>query len=676
MIALAVALAVAAACLFAAAVRLQHGSVRSAPDGERGLTVAVVRSRGWLLGSGLAAAGSALHLTALSLAPVAIVQPIGVLSLVLTVLVRNPGVTRRAVVAMLLVCCGVGGFVLLSAAVPAASALPGFASAQPPVAVAGLLAVAACAVRGRSRCLAQATATAVLFGLGSATMRAGILHLVTGSAGSGLGLAAEAGTLLLAGGFLLHRAYASGSAATVVAVTTLLDPVTAVLTSAAFFGERPALSPAAAIAQAGLALAAVAGVLVLASEKPGRPVLKEHPMPTPRRGLRILLGADTFPPDVNGAAHFAERLARGLAARGHDVHVLTPEPFRAPGTDAQYARHHVRSFRTPFHPTFRFSTPRGARREADRLLDDLRPDVVHVQSHFAVGRALLSAASERAVPTIATNHFMPENLLGFVPLPAGATAALSRWAWKDFVRVFRQADIVTTPTRRAAQLLEESGFPGSVDVVSCGIDIAHYEPRPGEDRTDVGIQVLFVGRLDAEKNVDDLIRALPHVPSARANIVGDGSCRTHLAALARELGVADRVTFHGTVSDASLVHAYRTNDVFCMPGTAELQSLATMEAMAAGLPVLAADAMALPHLVRPGRNGYLYPPGAVDALGLLLAELAGNATARTEMGRASQEIVAEHGLDRTLETYETLYTAAVSARTQRPERKVQVLRAG
>ena len=170
--------------------------------------------------------------------------------------------------------------------------------------------------------------------------------------------------------------------------------------------------------------------------------------------------------------------------------------------------------------------------------------------------------------------------------------------------------------------------------------------------------MLFVGRLDQEKRVDELIRAFAALPAglpAELEIVGDGARRDDWTALAAGLGVADRVRFRGFVSEEELLEAYARAAVFCMPGVAELQSLATLEAMAAGTPVVAADAMALPHLVRPGRNGWLYPPGDVARLTARLAALLGDAGLRRRMGAASREIVTEHALGATLSTFEGLY---------------------
>ncbi|MEV5411323.1 glycosyltransferase [Thermopolyspora sp. NPDC052614] len=378
---------------------------------------------------------------------------------------------------------------------------------------------------------------------------------------------------------------------------------------------------------------------------------------------RVVIGADTYPPDVNGAANFAYRLAAGLAERGHDVHVICPAPQDAgadPGTPGGPTVHRLTSYGTPFHPTFRFSVPWRIRGSVTRLLDRLAPDVVHVQSHFGVGRTLTAAARRRGVPVLATNHFMPENLIGYAPLPDRLAEAFCRLAWRDCLRVFRRADIVTAPTPRAVRLLRDQGLNGTILPVSCGLDLRRFA-QPPATRTDESPRLLFVGRLDAEKNVDVLLRALallPPRPPVTAEIVGDGSRRADLEELARALGVADRVVFHGLVTDQEVLDAYARCDVFCMPGTAELQSLATMEAMAAGKPVVAADAMALPHLVRPGVNGLLFPPGDVTALAAALGLILADPETRARMGEASREIVARHDIAATLDIFESLYQEA------------------
>lgn len=647
MTALAVVCALLAAALFAVAATRQHAKVADlATAGTPGLRTLsrLLRSPGWWAGTALAVGGSLLHVVALSLAPLPVVQPLGVFSLVLTVLFGRRMRDRRVLTAVVLVVAGVGGFVALAASASPAAAI-GAGTAET-VAVAGFV-VAAFAWFARAGCAVLAAAAAVLFGLGSSVVHAAAAQPF----GTALLLGAQAMLLLGAGGVLLHRAYAAGPTAVVIGTTTVLDPLTAVAVAALAYGEAP--KPVAAIA----AVVALAGVRVLAGAvPPARPTIEEKPVPEHPTGLRVLIGADTFPPNINGAAFFAERLARGLAGRGHDVHVVCPSDDGPPRTEPGdgYTIHRVRSRAIPFHGDYRFCTPGGARRAVGAVLDEVRPDVVHVQAHFGVGRALLAAAAERDVPGMATNHFMPDNLLGYTPFPRRVKDTIARWAWKDLVRVYRDARIVTTPTPRAAEVLAGIGLDRPAQVVSCGIDLAHYA-APGVRPAGGPMSILFVGRLDAEKNVDQLLRAVAPLPHVRVDLVGDGTRRHDLEELADELRIGDRVTFHGFVSDAELVRRYAEADVFCMPGTAELQSLATMEAMAAGLPVVAADALALPHLVHHGENGYLFEPGAITTIARWIADLAADPDERARMGEASRAIVARHDIAGALATFEAQY---------------------
>lgn len=369
-------------------------------------------------------------------------------------------------------------------------------------------------------------------------------------------------------------------------------------------------------------------------------------------GLRILIGADTFPPDVNGAARFAERLAGGLAGRGHDVHVVAPSPTGPSGITSAggVTVHRLRSRRWPLHTGFRVCPPWHALPAAADVLRAVDPDVVHVQSHFSVGRGLAVAAEQTRRPLVATNHFMPENLFHHSAIPAALHRPAAWVLWRDLSRVYRRADVVTAPTPRAVALLASAARVPAVPV-SCGIDHTAYRAGPDGDVP----TVLFVGRLDPEKRVDELIRAFAALrPAARLEIVGEGSRLGEWTALARRLDVP--ATFRGFVTEDELRAAYARAAVFAMPGVAELQSLATLEAMASGTPVVAADAMALPHLVRPGRNGFLFPPGDVGALADALTTLLGDAVLRRRMGAASREIAAGHAVEATLAAFEGIYT--------------------
>jgi glycosyltransferase involved in cell wall biosynthesis len=384
--------------------------------------------------------------------------------------------------------------------------------------------------------------------------------------------------------------------------------------------------------------------------------------------MRVMLGNDTYPPDVNGAAYFTKRLAEGLTDRGHEVHVLCPSRTLRNGVMRRdgVVEHRMRSLPVPFHAGFRFSPPPFLRRRVLEEVRRTRPDVVHAQGHFFIGRALIRAAKQLGVPVVATNHFMPDNLVFYLHLPEKTEKKVTEWVWRDFSRVFDRADVVTAPTPFAANLAQEKGVHGPILPVSCGMDLSRFSPTNDgyAFKTKYGVPerptFTYVGRLDAEKRVDELIKALPQVRrsvDAQLVVVGDGHERGNLISLARGQGVEGHVTFTGFVSDRELPGAYAATDVFCNASTAELQSIVTMEAMATGKPVVAANARALPLLVHDGENGRLFKPGDVGGLASLLAELLPDDGKRARMGRESLRIVARHDIGITLNAFEGLYEA-------------------
>lgn len=380
------------------------------------------------------------------------------------------------------------------------------------------------------------------------------------------------------------------------------------------------------------------------------------------RPLTVVIGCDTFAPNVNGAAKFAERLAAGLAQRGHEVHVVAPSADGWSGTRVEthegqrVTLHRLYSWRWFPHDWLRFAMPWRIRQNSARILDEVKPDVVHFQSHIIVGRGLGIEAAKRGIRIVGTNHFMPENMLEFTLLPKAVQAKAVQMAWRAARRTFGRAEAVTTPTRKAAQFLEKyTGLQG-VRAISCGINADNYTPDFTPRSSNV---ILFVGRVTGEKHIDVLLRAVALLdPSldVMLEIVGGGDQMRNLQQLASTLGISDRVRFTGYVSDSELKEAYTRASVFAMPSIAELQSIATMEAMASALPVIAADAMALPHLVHDGENGYLFEPGSAEALAeRLTTALTLAPEAFEEMKRASLRIVAAHDINRTISTFESLY---------------------
>jgi glycosyltransferase involved in cell wall biosynthesis len=381
------------------------------------------------------------------------------------------------------------------------------------------------------------------------------------------------------------------------------------------------------------------------------------------RPLTIVIGADTFAPEINGSATFSASLAGGLVRRGHTVHIVAPAAgrrqygtFQEEHGGEMVTVHRLWSWRYRPHPWLRFALPWRIQANSARILDSVKPDVVHFQSNIVVGRGLSKQALKRHIRLIATNHVMPENLLEFSLVPRFARMIVVKWSWWDANRIYGRAEAMTSPTRRAADLVEANTDIRGVLAISCGLDASVYTPSFAPRTENL---IMFVGRVTGEKQIDKLLRALTLLdPSldARVEIVGGGELEDDLKRLAASLGIADRVQFDGYVTTDFLRAALTRATVFAMPSIAELQSIATMEALATGLPVVAANAMALPHLVHDRQNGYLFEPGDVEEFAARLTDVLTLPEEELHaFKRESLKIVEAHDINRTITTFEELY---------------------
>ncbi len=381
--------------------------------------------------------------------------------------------------------------------------------------------------------------------------------------------------------------------------------------------------------------------------------------------MRIIIVTDTYPPHVNGAANFSSRLAQTLVARHHQVLVLAPALSLATKRRRQDNVDVLGIGSLPlFVNNVRAAAPNLARRKIYQAIRSFAPEVIHAQGHFFLSRAVAAEARRLNIPVIGTNHFMPENLTPYLHLGRYLTEQINTLMWKQSYSFFRRLNAVTTPTATAAALFKEHGFDKPVLVISNGIDVERFspasEPLCSTDEVSHKLTALFVGRLDKEKHVDVAIAATLKARQQldmQLIVAGSdkGSEAHRLRQLVQKLNLAAHVTFTGFVHEQDLPALYRRADVFVIPSTAELQSLVTMEAMASGLPIIAANAVALPELVNPGENGWLFEPGNADELAAYLVQVLSDKALARRMGEASRRLVAKHALDSVMAEFESLY---------------------
>ena len=378
--------------------------------------------------------------------------------------------------------------------------------------------------------------------------------------------------------------------------------------------------------------------------------------------LRVVIACDTFAPDRNGTATFSKNLAVQLHRRGYEVHVIAPATSRLYGTFREnhdgtpLIIHRLKCYRLPFQPTHRFANPIRLTNRITGLLKTINPSVVHVQSHINVGHHAAAAARNLGKRLIATSHVDVSNLVNnTIYAPAFIRRYLTKLLLTGASKTFREADAIAAPTKRAAQILEAAVAGLKVYPISGGVETEMYSELPKPIQSDK--RLLYVGRLDREKHVYVLLEAFAKLSKDfQLHIVGGGSQSQELQSLSQELGVSSRVQFLGDISDEELVAELGKSSAFVMPSTQELQSMATLEAMAAGRPIIAANAQALPHLIHEGENGYLFKPDSPTQLAASIERLFNLPSAQFQKLANGSKILAQaHDLGDTVSVYERLY---------------------
>jgi glycosyltransferase involved in cell wall biosynthesis len=387
--------------------------------------------------------------------------------------------------------------------------------------------------------------------------------------------------------------------------------------------------------------------------------------------MKILIAADLNYPVINGVASFTRNLARGLAARGHDVLVVAPSQTgkRYKEIDENYVVTRTVSVPFPLYQNIRVSlTPM---RELRKIINDFEPDIIHIQMLMWIGQAAMKYGNKVGIPIVSTNHAMPENLMDNLKLLAPLARPIN-YMLRDYGRRFHsKADFVTMPTQSAINMFRIADkMTVPMKAVSNGIDLSRFttEKAPAaiykkyDLPTNVQV-VTYVGRTDAEKHISVLVRAfdraLKEVP-AHLMIVGDGSDAENLRALVRELGIGKHVTFTGRVPEEDLAPLHQVGTVFAMPSPVELQSIATLEAMASGKPVVAIAAGALGELCQDGVNGYLCEQDNDEQIGDALAKILKSTELQEKFSAASLKIARQNDLAYTLDQFIAIYKSLIS----------------
>jgi 1,2-diacylglycerol 3-alpha-glucosyltransferase len=388
--------------------------------------------------------------------------------------------------------------------------------------------------------------------------------------------------------------------------------------------------------------------------------------------MKILIPSDLHYPTINGVATFSRNLAKGLADRGHEVLVIAPSQTGKKCKEVDGNHVIIRTASVPFLPyqNFRISPTPG--REVKKIIQEFDPDVIHIQMLMWIGQAAMRYGNKYGIPIVSTNHAMPENLMDNIKLLAPVARPINYMLKQYGARFHSKSDYVTLPTQSAIDMFKANDkIDVPMEAVSNGIDLIRFSVgtpsaallKKYDLPTDRPI-ITYIGRLDAEKHLWVLVKSFAQVlksQKAHLLIVGDGTDRLNLRDLAYRLGVMDHISFAGLVSEEDKVALHQVGTVFAMPSPMELQSIATLEAMASGQPVVAVDAGALKELCQDQRNGYLCERDNVQQFAEGILAVISDPTLRTKMSQESLAIARTHDLQTTLDKFEKIYSDLIKS---------------
>lgn len=378
--------------------------------------------------------------------------------------------------------------------------------------------------------------------------------------------------------------------------------------------------------------------------------------------------SDYFHPELGGIQDSIATTGQALARRGHELDIHVPRyatrDYRRVGLEPReiglgsgvtIQRHG--SLRAP-------SSTQQSRAVAPsplamlRLFRQTRPDIIHAHSFLGLGLEAVLAGTLLRIPVVGTGHTAIQAFAPYLPIKAS-------WA-ADYVAWFHnRCDFVTAPSRSVLDELGLARLRRPHRIISNPIDTAIFRPAPPDERARLKAElklsaatITYAGRLGPEKNVDVLVRAVAILrskhPAVTLAIAGHGSHEACLRRLAMQLGIDRQVAFLGTLPKERLAGLLQASEVFAMMSTSETQSMALLQAMACGTPVVAANSRALPEFVTP-KNGFLLAPDDPHALARQLSVLLDLESYRVEIGAGGPPSVQAYGIERVADEWEALY---------------------
>jgi len=374
--------------------------------------------------------------------------------------------------------------------------------------------------------------------------------------------------------------------------------------------------------------------------------------------MRVALFTETFLPKIDGIVTVICLLLDHLEKRGIEAVVVAPQMGVERYNSARVIG--VPGVTLPLYPELKVGPPTLSTYNQLKAFD---PDVAHFIHPALIGGVGLLMAKRLGLPTVASFHLDLSRLVHHFNI--GFIEPFTNWFTRT---VFNQADATLAPSRLIQRDMLRLGVR-EVGLWKRGVDAERFNPafRDADMRTRLSdghpdeVVLLYVGRLSTEKQIDHLKPVLEHLPGVRLAIVGDGPARADLQA--RFAGTP--TTFMGYMKGEALSQAYASADVFVFPSALETFGLVVVEAMAAGLPVVASRVGGVADVVDEGRTGYTFEVGDIRALVDGVRQVTADRARMTVMGQTARSFAETQSWPAMMDEVVDLYAQLIAARQKR-----------
>ncbi|MGI9461197.1 MAG: glycosyltransferase [Alphaproteobacteria bacterium] len=399
--------------------------------------------------------------------------------------------------------------------------------------------------------------------------------------------------------------------------------------------------------------------------------------------MRIMIISSIYLPMAGGLPLFSHRLAFYLQQKGHIVKIIAPSEtiFSQPRNIDGVNIMGMASVKSYLYKNFRLTIAFGLYQKLKKEILSFKPDVIHIQGHYANERRAVSIAKKYNIPLIATNHTAFESVAKLMPFSYFKPWSwlVEKLFWQRIFATFKLVTIVTAPSQAAKKILHHHGLKIPTLVISNGLDIKIFHPKKSNPtlrkkyKLPDGLLLLSVSRLDKEKELSFAMAGVAIAikknlankkPPFHFFIVGEGDELKNLQQQAKKTGIADYVHFLGRLNntlgtESDLPNLYATADSFITASPMEIQGISVMEAMASGLPIIAANRRALPELVSHKKNGVLFTLDDVDKLADKILYIMNNQHIRKKMAEQSLKKIRPHDIHAVIKKFESVYRTAI-----------------